>query len=351
MRVSGAHVGLRCDAGPEIGVGHLMRCLALAEELSGRGVRVFVIGKVSSPAWAAEQVAGLGVEVIAAPDRPRDMVDLAHALRLDALVIDSYTVDPLVSHAVRQSGRRVVIVSDDDVRGQWGDVIVDQNLGAERAAAYATVPGRHLLGLDYVMLRDSVRSLRPPNRPVLGPNDEARRVLAFFGGTDAAGAAEVVVPLLLQTAVPMDVTVVARTGETARRLSNLSRRRDQNVTAIPPAPTLAPVIRSSDVVISASGTSTWELLCLGAPAALVWVVDNQLVGYEATKSAGLAVGLGGLTDLATSAVAQAAAVDELRNLCTSAEHRTMLASHGWCAVDGRGRERVADAILDGLVVG
>ena len=47
-------------------------------------------------------------------------------------------------------------------------------------------------------------------------------------------------------------------------------------------PTVAarPQYVESDLVISASGTSTWELLCLGATAGLVCVVDNQEMGYE-----------------------------------------------------------------------
>ena len=49
----------------------------------------------------------------------------------------------------------------------------------------------------------------------------------------------------------------------------------QSITLVPPVADLPRLIVEADLVISAAGTSTWDLLCLGAPPALLWVVDNQ----------------------------------------------------------------------------
>ena len=60
-------VGIRCDAGAVIGVGHLVRCVALAEELCARGVEVILLGEVSGSPWAAEQLQARGLPLVAAP--------------------------------------------------------------------------------------------------------------------------------------------------------------------------------------------------------------------------------------------------------------------------------------------
>jgi spore coat polysaccharide biosynthesis predicted glycosyltransferase SpsG len=96
------------------------------------------------------------------------------------------------------------------------------------------------------------------------------------------------------------------------------------------------------VTISASGTSTWELLCLGATAGLVCVVDNQAMGYERAVATGAAAGIGLLSELK---VDPAPAVGVLRSLLTDPVERARIAAAGWKLVDGKGRARVADVLF------
>ncbi|WP_219471734.1 hypothetical protein, partial [Nonomuraea rhizosphaerae] len=81
----------------------------------------------------------------------------------------------------------------------------------------------------------------------------------------------------------------------------------------------------------------WELLHLGAPAALSWVAANQLIGYEALVGGGIAAGLGPAPDTA--------AVEVLARLLGDPAEREEYGRRGAGLVDGRGRERVADALL------
>ena len=115
----------------------------------------------------------------------------------------------------------------------------------------------------------------------------------------------------------------------------------QHIEVIAPTDELPKLLAGTDLAVSASGTSTWELLCLGVPAALTWVVDNQIIGYERTVARGLAAGLGHVTGLDRSSAAAAV----LRRLLTDPPVRATLAGRAWATVDGRGVERVADALL------
>ncbi|SCF28634.1 Spore coat polysaccharide biosynthesis protein SpsG, predicted glycosyltransferase [Micromonospora viridifaciens] len=342
--MTGLRVGLRCDAGPHRGVGHLVRCLALGEEFLARGAHVELLGSVDGVGWAARQLAARGIPHHPGPDTPAGLVAVAREHRLDVLVLDSYELDPACAGAVRAAGIHALAVVDGHTRGQDADLYLDQNLGAATVAP----ADRLLAGTRYALLRREVLARRPaaprPAAPVARP-----RVLAFFGGTDAFGAAPPLTRLLLATGRPMELTVVVAREALEADLAALRPARGQHLRLVPPTDTLPELIAAADLVVSAAGTSTWELCCLGAPSALVCVVDNQRESYHRVIREGVAAGLGELPALVAAGpdghAVRAVAVRTLRELLASADRRAALSARGWSTVDGQGRARVVDAVL------
>ncbi|MFF0315752.1 PseG/SpsG family protein [Micromonospora sp. NPDC005252] len=345
--MSTLRVGLRCDAGPRRGVGHLVRCLALAEEFLARGAHVAVFGTVERLGWATAELAARGIGLHPGPESPAELVEAARRHDLDVMVVDSYELDPAGAGALRAAGVFTLAVIDGDSRGQDADLYLDQNFGAQLPA----LPGRLLAGSGYALLRDSVVTARPATpRPATAVSRP--RVLAFFGGTDAVGAAPVLTRVLLATGHPMDLTVVVGRPEIEAELETITPGRGQIVRPVPPTGSLPALITGADLVVSAAGTSTWELCCLGAPAALVCVVDNQRESYARVVQHGLAAGLGELPELTGPGVpgraARATAAWTLNGLLSSPQRRAALAARAWSGVDGRGRARVVDAVFDAV---
>jgi spore coat polysaccharide biosynthesis predicted glycosyltransferase SpsG len=327
-------VGIRTDAGAQRGVGHLVRCVALAEELLERGVAVKFLSDLGGLPWAEQQLTRRGLPWHPAPFDPVGLVAACDRLGLDALVIDSYTLPPEQSVAVRRTGRAVLAIVDGDFRGQTADIYVDQNLDAVIDVEDAL----GLAGLDYALLRRAVRQLRPLDAPV-HPRPRTPKVVAFFGGTDAYRAAPQVARLLTATGAAFDATVIAADDSLRQDLLAVRPGPGQHFEIISPTDDLPRLLAGADLAVSASGTSTWELLCLGLASALVWVVDNQIAGYERAVANGFAAGLGRLGQFTDRSA------DVLRELLTRPGSRTALATRAWSAVDGRGVERVADALL------
>ncbi|MFG1707175.1 PseG/SpsG family protein [Nonomuraea sp. M3C6] len=312
-------VGFRCDAGAASGAGHLVRCVALAEELRARGVEVVFLGDVSGSEWARAQLRERGFPLVAAPPAPVRLAALARELRLDAVVLDSYHLPQDTGAVLRDAGFPVLAIVDGDPLGQEADLYLDQNLGAE----HRDLPlSRRLAGARYVLLRDSVRRRR--RAPRAGP---VPRVLCFFGGTDSAGVAPAWAEALRATGVPFQGTVVSPAPFAA----------GGPITVIPPTDRLPELMAGADLVVTAAGSAVWELLYLGVPTALSWVADNQLIGYRELVGRGAAAGLGRAPG--------ADAVDLLARLLTHPAVREEHGRRGGGLVDGKGRERVADALL------
>ncbi|MFI6242974.1 PseG/SpsG family protein [Micromonospora sp. NPDC050795] len=351
--MSTLRVGLRCDAGPRRGVGHLVRCLALAEEFLARGAEVTVFGTVERLDWATAELAARGIPLLPGPESAADLVEAARRHHLDVLVLDSYELDPAGAGAVRAAGVHTLAIIDGDSRGQVADLYLDQNFGAElpELGATAALPGRLLAGSGYALLRDTVISARPPVAPPARAVSRPR-VLAFFGGTDAVGAAPVLTRVLAATGHPMDLTVIVGRPEIEAEVDDVAPGRGQTIRAVPPTTSLPALITEADLVVSAAGTSTWELCCLGAPGALVCVVDNQRESYTRVVRHGLAAGLGELPELTASGVAgraaRATAARTLHGLLSSPQRRATLAARAWSTVDGQGRARVVDAVFDAV---
>lgn len=337
-----ADVLVRCDVGPGMGVGHLMRCVALAEELLARGLTVVFCADAASVPFAREQLDRRGIPSIAPVDSPQDHVALVRRLRPRLVVIDSYVLPPSVYAAVRAEPPTLLALVDGPPDGRDADVYLDQNIGAEDDVHLLPEGARRLAGLRYALMRDDIRRQRP--REVRDGGPDVPRVLAVFGGTDAFGAAPVVAERLVETGRPFELTAVAARPETAAELRRVASTAStgQSVEVIGTTPHLADRVTASDLVISAAGTSAWELVCLGAACALVCVADNQAQSYVRAVDSGLTAGLGYGPELRQP---QPAARHLLQHLLGSGEARLQLRRAAWQAVDGRGRERVVDELL------
>lgn len=337
-------IALRCDATSAIGVGHVVRCLALGEELRDRGVDVVLWGRIEDTggtgglSWLTDLVAGSGLQRLTPADDVTGQLGQAADERFTAVVLDGYRLPPSLGEGLRRAGRRVLALVDDGFGAdQVADVYVDQNLAA-RPHRGGPAGSHGLAGADYTLLRDAVLQRRRDP----GQITEIRCVLAVFGGTDPAGAAPLVIPALLATDAVLDITVVSSGTTVGDRLAALPLPPHQRLRVIPPQPDLAGVAAAAELVVSAAGTTVWELLAIGVPTAVVCAVDNQEPGYRALLDADVVTGLGSVPsfDPATATAA-------LSELIRDPRRAVALARRGQRLIDGSGRRRVADALLTG----
>lgn len=341
-----ATVGLRCDASGTMGVGHVIRLLALADELLERGCQVVLLGRVEGVPWVSQEVARRPLTVLPAPAEAAELARLAVGHGLDAVVLDGYGLDPASGATLRAAGVTVLAVVDGAFGdAQEADLYLDQNLDAELQSPHAGDQPAQLLGLDYVLFRDEVLRRRRDTVPAPG---EPPRLLVVFGGTDAHGGVGTLVPLVLDTGLAVEVVAVCPDESVTARLAALPLVPGQELRTLAPTPDLAAVAAGCDVAVTAAGSSVWELCCLGVPMGVVEVADNQRLGYRAVLDRGIALGLGRLADLRADELAREGAVPTLRELLTDVPGRVARAGRAQALVDGRGRSRVADRLLGTL---
>jgi spore coat polysaccharide biosynthesis predicted glycosyltransferase SpsG len=323
-----------------MGVGHVMRCVSLAEGLLAAGYAPYLIGDLGGIGLVERRVRDAGLPLRPAPADP---VELLAALRADgaaAVVLDGYHLEPHTAKVLVEAGMPTAALCDSPEDLPPAPLIVNQNFGAEETMP--ELPGQRILaGVRYSLLADRVRDRRPSTVPAA--TGAAADVLVVLGGTDAAGAGPLATELLLRTGRPLHVTTIAPRPASAEAVRALAPGDGQRVTVLGAVDDLAALAAASDLVVSAAGTSVWELCCLGVPAALLCVADNQEPAYRRLVAEGVTGGLGLLAAIRAD---PAAAVAELAGLIDGPERRTALARTAHALVDGDGRTRVVAALTE-----
>jgi len=341
MNSDPGHVVVRADADAAVGIGHLMRASALAEELHARGATVDVLSRPLSDRLVRWLVArGLGVHEFTEPTGGsadlRRTTGLARRVGASWIVVDGYRFDARYQAALTESGVRVLWIDDDAHAACYtAEVIVNPNLHA-RPEMYPRRPpdGRLLLGPRFALLRPEFRRrLQSPDR-----TSRPDRLLVSLGGGDAGA----LIPEILKGIAGLgrdrfEVKIVAGPHVSPLALQASADRLLSRAHVLPFVEDMAAVMAWCDLAVSAAGSTVWELLALGIPSVLVVLADNQAaVGAELDRR-GAAVSLGAREGLTASSVAQA-----LRSLAEDPRRLELVRRVGSTIVDGRGAARVAD---------
>lgn len=284
---------LRADAAPAMGVGHLSRCVAIATAARARGWDVALCGSFTAGQWL------IGSLPVVPELEPADV------LLVDHYGIESVDFDGLV-----------VSMEDGAFGRRRADIVVDTNLYETPRPDDGTPVV--LRGPAYMPLRAEIRAARLAR----GGGAVPPRVVVVMGGGAAPASVAAALTALRDTGVPAEVVAISAAPVPGFDVT-------------PPTPDLPSLFASADLVVSAAGVTMMELCCIGVPTALVRIADNQAAGYEAAVTRGLAVGLG--TDPREH-------VPELRALLTDAALRKVVGDKASTTVDGRGADRVLDAM-------
>ncbi len=329
------HVLFHCNGGGSLGVGHVLRSLALAEEARAAGHRCTFAGEFAGD-FVVRQLHNLGTETVNVPRSDESASDLARLVaQLSPDVLHADTYDDLelalTGHAPLLSN-----VEDAEFGRRPADLVIDPNLGAEteprEVEGHAAEP-LLLRGARFAPLRAVVTERRGEWQL----REQATRVLVVMGGTDPMGLTPKVLTALAETGLALHVTAItSRERRPACEAALAAHPGQLSVELLDPSDDLPALMAHHDLVVSAAGTSVWELCCIGVPMALVCAVDNQRAGYDRVVQAGAALGLGSTLEGAEAGDAARQLREALENPAT----RQDLARQAAQVVDGLGAWRI-----------
>ncbi|WP_374571863.1 UDP-2,4-diacetamido-2,4,6-trideoxy-beta-L-altropyranose hydrolase [Phenylobacterium sp.] len=331
-----------CDAGPEIGGGHVMRSLTLAGALAERGAAPAFL----APPAVARVLDAFGPDVArvpAASTAPADLIAAARRAQADAFVFDHYGLDAAAHRAIA-AGRPVLVIDDLADRPLAADLVLDSG-PARRAQDYEGLlpPGAQVLaGPAFAPVRAEFAALR--QEALARRGGPPRRVLVSLGLTDVGAITRAVVePLLPLLDDAMRVDVVLGSGAPSLPALAALAEGDRRVELHVDARDMARLTLQADLAVGAAGSTTWERCVLALPSLLVILADNQRAAARAMDQARAAL----VVDAGSPAFADDLAKGFARLLAEPAL-RAELGENSARVCDGLGAVRTAEAFLSRL---
>lgn len=290
------HIAIRTDASSQIGTGHFMRCLTLAEALKQHGAQIRFISR-ELPVYLRDMLTEKGMDFTLLADNAQasPIDDLAHSAWLgtsqaqdaqdsiqalankawDWLIVDHYALDMRWENALRKAAKQIMVIDDIADRQHDCDILLDQNFYADMKTRYNGKVPAHcqlLLGPRYALLREEFRQLREQIKPRTGA---VKKILVFFGGVDTDNYTGLAIKALADIQleeIQVDVVIGAQHPYRAEiETSCIAHGFICHVQT----DKMAELMAVADLAIGAGGTATWERCCLGLPTLSICVAVNQ----------------------------------------------------------------------------
>lgn len=363
------NVVFRTDASLQIGTGHVMRCLTLADALQAAGAQcLFICREHPGNLIAQIRQRGFAVNVLPAVAEEFSIAELAveaqtshakwlgadwatdaaqtkvgiGATAVDWLIVDHYAIDARWEQALRPLCRKMMVIDDLADRQHDCDLLLDQNLGREVRDYTQLVPEgcAVLIGPHYALLRPEFAALREASlhRRAI---PRFKHLLITMGGVDQNDATGKVLEALQDCPLPADLRITVVMGSHAswlERVQLLARQMRQPTEVKVNVDNMAQLMANSDLAIGAAGSTSWERCCLGLPTLVVVLADNQRSGAAALEQSGSVKIVDGVDAIPF-------VLRSMLDLLVTDEALSQLSKKSCLVTDGQGATRVRNTLI------
>jgi UDP-2,4-diacetamido-2,4,6-trideoxy-beta-L-altropyranose hydrolase len=300
--VKAMKVVFRADASLQIGSGHVMRCLTLADALRSDGAECHFICRehpgnlvdvIRERGYRVHGIAFSDADNATIKSHPSYLSWLGSSQELDAeeslkivelitpdwLVVDHYALDATWEERLKTNNRNLLVLDDLADRQHVSDILLDQTFGRNTVDYLTLIPEGSiaLCGSDYALLRPDFKKLRhySLNRRA---GYTLKNIFISLGGVDRNNVTQKVLESLKVSVLPKSCSITVVMGPTApwlKDIQRLARTMPWSMEVKVGVNNMAQLMADSDLAIGAAGSTSWERCCLGVPTAMVVLAENQ----------------------------------------------------------------------------
>ncbi|MEW4981710.1 MAG: UDP-2,4-diacetamido-2,4,6-trideoxy-beta-L-altropyranose hydrolase [Cycloclasticus sp.] len=315
---------IRADASLQMGTGHIMRCLTLAEALKKQAVEIEFICRAHA-GNLIERIKRQGFKIHVLPLSQNTVIDdglygskwlgstqqedaelclpILKKIKPDWLIVDHYSLDQTWQNLLAECFSKLMVIDDLANRKHQCDVLLDQTYGRKESDYVGLVPKRsqRLLGSEYALLRPEFAEWREYSlQRRIKPS--FKKLLITMGGVDLNNVTGELLEVLKDGSLSKELEINIVMGATAPHLKSVQQQAGllaYKTNVMVNVSNMAEMMANADLAIGAAGATTWERCCLGLPTIQIILAENQRVAAAnlASHGAVLTLNKDGLVNL------------------------------------------------------
>jgi UDP-2,4-diacetamido-2,4,6-trideoxy-beta-L-altropyranose hydrolase len=312
MNIKTRNLFIRVDAGIEIGDGHFLRCLTLANSLKKKFDQIIFISnklpkhfveKINNNNFKTYKINGythiqeekLGAEVKKQLSH-NDLVETKsiiekHKNSTNWLIIDHYGIDYVWEKNVRVNIEKIIVIDDLANRKHRCDILIDQNFYENMEKRYTKlIPNycKQFIGPKFTLLRPEFLNARKN----LKRKKQFKRILISFGGSDSSNETKKALLATEDLGKKYKIDVIVGTNNPNKKQIMKLCSKISLCNFYEQVENISKYMKKADLAIGAGGTSTWERCCLGLPTIVTSLSKDQEKINENLSKIGCVINLG-----------------------------------------------------------
>ena len=319
---------IRADGRKKLGMGHIIRSIALAHHLQNIKPNADVVF-ITKFLEGEQMLKDFGFTVVLLEDNE---ISQLKSLNGDVLITDFLNTDNNLLLAIKKQTNLKIISIDNNthLKELCADIVVNANVFSEQSLK--TINNTtYLLGPQYMLLRDSFNNSKKEITA------DARSIFVMFGGTDPCGNTIKTIEALKESE-NLKLNVVLGPGfNSHNELDKMMNSAKADINLFFSPRNIIDVMNESDIAVLSSGVSLFEIACLGIPSITIPQADHEEDIAKEFHSRGASLNLGRYPSQTTIR-------ESVNNLLIGYDKRVKISLRAQQFIDGNGLSRLTNKI-------
>ncbi|MEJ8552895.1 UDP-2,4-diacetamido-2,4,6-trideoxy-beta-L-altropyranose hydrolase [Tepidibacter sp. Z1-5] len=332
------NIGIRADGGKNIGMGHIMRCMALYERFKEQDINCIFISKQDTSVINYFNKNNVAYEILHSDNLKSELQEMKvciYKYKLDIIITDSYLLDESYLKEVKNMSKYLISIDDNNLYNYPSDMVINYNIYAHQLK-YKNQIAKYLLGLKYCILR---KEFREQNNYIVKKN--VKNILITMGGSDVNNFTTKVINSI-KDYKNININVVIGSGfKNILEIKKVSQDY-KNINLIIDPQNMKDVMLKNDIAISSAGCTAYELGSIGIPTILTIQAQNQIRIAEEFENTKIAKNLGWYSHIDKDCIINA--VDEM---IKSYDKRNRISYASKALINKNGIENIIKEIYKG----
>lgn len=328
---------IRADGGFNVGMGHIIRCMALYDELIKNNVECIFVSKKDKVVEGYFKYKKVRYILMEARELDGEKIEIKNIIKnynTDVIITDSYNMNEEYLFFLKSLSRYLVSIDDNYLFDYPSDIVINPNVYAEKKR-YSKKASKYLLGGQYCILRDEFRERSHKNIKV-----KVKNILITMGGTDVNNVTPFIIKVIKK--IPgINIDIIVGKGFENKDLIEESCKNEKNIDLIYNPKDMRILMENADICISSSGSTLYELASLGVPTLFVIQADNQLRLAEYMEKNKIMINLGWYYNLKEKVL-----LDEIINIVNNKQIRLKLSSNSTKIINSDGVQNIVKKMIE-----